>query len=1049
MKEYIKWMAHNHVAANLLMMVFIVGGLALGYSIKQEVFPEINLDRIQVSVAYPGAGPDEVEEGIILQVEENISGIDGIKEITSVGAEGYGVVTALIRDGEDADIILQEVKNAVDRVITFPEEAEKPVISKLLTRREVASLVVFGNVSERALREQAEAMRDELLEMEEITQAELGGVRPYEISIEIPEENLQRYNLTLDQVAMRVRQASLDLPGGSVKAAGGEILLRTKERRYRGAEYGNIVIMVNPDGSEVQLSDIATVKDSFEETDEYARFKGMPAAMVSVFRVGDEKPTVISDVVYDYMLEKRKTLPESIQVDVWNDTSELFESRLKLLLKNAVLGLTLVLVILSLFLQMRLALWVMLGIPISFLGALLIMPGLDVSINMISLFAFIMALGIVVDDAIVVGENIFEHRQEGKPYLQAAVDGAQEVAIPVTFSILTSIAAFMPLIFVEGIMGKFIKVIPFVVISILIVSLIESLFVLPAHLSLGGRKIEKKTSSSPADKIRKYTVRGLEKFVNGPYQKFVKMCLEYRYATLAAAIALLFLAIGITKGGIVKFRFMPEVEGDLIRVALEMPRGTPVEQTAKVHDYIVEKAIAVVDDYDRQNGFQKSSLRQLYSVVGGTIARGGPAGGGTSSGAHLSNISMLLIPSEQRDFPATDIAKRWRQEVGEITGIDSLTFTSNLMNVGANIDVRFAHDNFAILEQSAQRLKTILGQYPGVSDIKDSYPEGKKELKIRLKPAARTLGITEESLGRQIRGAFYGAEALRLQRGRNEVKVMVRYPEEDRRNLWDFEKMRIRTPAGGEIPLQQAATISEGRGYSVINRADRKRVINVTASVDSTKANAEEILADLKKTTLVELTSDYPGLTYDLEGEEKERRDSLVSMGKGFILAMFAIYALLAIPFRSYTQPFLIMTAIPFGMVGALIGHMIMGFNLSILSVFGIVALSGVVVNDSLLLIDQVNRNRRQGQDLFGSVVDGGMRRFRPILLTSLTTFFGLMPMILETSVQAQFLIPMAISLGFGIMFATGITLLLIPTLYMILEDFRSLVGLQELKIEN
>ena len=1049
MKEYIKWMAHNHVAANLLMMVFIIGGLALGYSIKQEVFPEINLDRIQVSVAYPGAGPDEVEEGILLQVEENISGIDGIKEITSVGAEGYGVVTALIRDGEDADIILQEVKNAVDRVITFPEEAEKPVISKLLTRREVASLVVFGNVSERALREQAEAMRDELLEMEEITQAELGGVRPYEISIEIPEENLQRYNMTLDQVAMRVRQASLDLPGGSVKAAGGEILLRTKERRYRGAEYGDIVIMVNPDGSEVQLSDIATVKDSFEETDEYARFKGMPAAMVSVFRVGDEKPTVISDVVYDYMLEKRKTLPESIQVDVWNDTSELFESRLKLLLKNAVLGLTLVLVILSLFLQMRLALWVMLGIPISFLGALLIMPGLDVSINMISLFAFIMALGIVVDDAIVVGENIFEHRQQGKTYLQASVDGAQEVAVPVTFSILTSIAAFMPLIFVEGIMGKFIKVIPFVVISILIVSLIESLFVLPAHLSLGGRKIEKKKSLSPADKIRKYTVGGLEKFVNGPYQKFIKLCLEYRYATMAAAIALLFLAVGITRGGIVKFRFMPEVEGDLIRVVLEMPRGTPVEQTAKVHDYIVEKAIGVVDDYDRQNGFQKSSLRQLYSVVGGTIARGGPAGGGTSSGAHLSNISMLLIPSEQRDFPATDIAKRWRKAVGDITGIDSLTFTSNLMHVGANIDVRFAHDDFSILEQSSQRLKDFLTQYPGVADIKDSYPEGKKELKIRLKPAARTLGITEADLGRQIRAAFYGAEALRLQRGRNEVKVMVRYPEEDRRNLWDFEKMRIRTPAGGEIPLQQAATISEGRGYSVISRADRKRVINVTASVDNTKANAEEILADLQKSILVDLTNDYPGLTYDLEGEEKERRDSLVSMGKGFILAMFAIYALLAIPFRSYTQPFLIMTAIPFGMVGALIGHMIMGFSLSILSVFGIVALSGVVVNDSLLLIDQVNRNRRQGQDLFGSVVDGGMRRFRPILLTSLTTFFGLMPMILETSVQAQFLIPMAISLGFGIMFATGITLLLVPTLYMILEDFRRLVGLQELKIEN
>jgi len=1020
-KEYIKWMAHNHVAANLLMMVFIVGGLAMGFSVKQEVFPEINLDRIQVSVAYPGAGPDEVEEGIILQVEENISGIDGIKEVTSVAAEGYGVVIALIRDGEDADLVLQDVKSAVDRIITFPEDAEKPVINKMLNRREVASLAIYGNVSERSLREQAEAMRDELLAMDEITQAELGGVRPYEISIEISEANLQRYNLTLNQVASRIRQASLDLPGGSVKAAGGEILLRTKERRYKGAEYGDIVVLVNADGSEVKLRDIATVHDGFEEIDQFAQFKGMPAAMVSVFRVGDEKPIVISDIVHEYMLEKRQTLPESIQVDIWNDSSELFQSRMQLLRKNSILGLVLVLIILSMFLQIRLALWVILGIPISFLGALLFMPSMDVSINMISLFAFIMALGIVVDDAIVVGENIFEHRQKGKKYLQAAVDGAQEVAIPVTFSILTSIAAFMPLVFVE----------------------------VPAHLSLGGRKIEKKTKLSSADRMRKYTVGSLNRFIKGPYQRFLKLCLEYRYVSFATAIAILFLAIGITRGGIVKFRFLPDVEGDLIMVALEMPRGTPVENTAGVHDYLVETAIKVVEDYDRERDADKSSLRQLYSVVGGTVAQGGPRGGGASSGAHLANILLLLTPSEERKYSASVIAKRWRKEVGEITGIDSLTFTSNLMHVGANIDVRFAHEDFKILEQSSRRLKDILMQYTGVSDIKDSYPEGKKELKIRLKPAARTLGITEENLGRQIRGAFYGAEALRLQRGRNEVKVMVRYPEEDRGNLWDFENMRIRTPDGGEIPLRQAATITEGRGYSVINRADRKRVINVTASVDNTKANAEEIIGALKQTILNDLTSDYPGLTYDLEGQEKERRDSMASMGKGFILAMFAIYALLAIPFRSYTQPFLIMAAIPFGMVGAIGGHLIMGFDLSILSVFGIVALSGVVVNDSLLLIDQINRNRRQGQNMFNAVVEGGMRRFRPIFLTSLTTFFGLIPIISETSVQAQFLIPMAISLAFGIMFATGITLLLIPTLYMMLEDLRRLVGLGEMAVNG
>ena len=787
--------------------------------------------------------------------------------------------------------------------------------------------------------------------------------------------------------------------------------------------------------------------------DEITPYTGVRALFegkqVAVFRIGDEKPTVISDVVYKYMLQKSEMLPESIQVDVWNDTSELFDSRLKLLLKNAVLGLIMVLVMLSMFLQIRLALWVMLGIPISFLGALLLMPSMDVSINMISLFAFIMALGIVVDDAIVVGENIFEHRQRGKPFTEAAVDGAREVAVPVTFSILTSVAAFMPLVFVEGVMGKFIRVIPLVVICILLVSLVESLFVLPAHLSLGGRKLEKKRKPSPADRIRKYTVGGLDRFIKGPYQRFLVFSLEYRYASVAVAIVVLLLTIGITKGGIVKFSFMPEVEGDLIKVELQMVRGTPVEQTAEVHDLLVEKAISVVADYDREKGVEESSLRQLYSVVGGTIAGGGPQGGSVSSGTHLSNVALLLTPSEGRQYPASDITKRWRQEVGEISGIDSLSFSSNLLHMGANVDVRLAHDDFGMLVQSAKRLKEFLSQYPGVSDIKDTYPEGKKELKIRLKPAARTLGITEEDLGRQIRAAFYGAEALRLQRGRNEVKVMVRYPEEDRRNLWNFENMRIRTPVGGEIPLQQAAVTIEGRGYSVINRADRKRVTNVTATVDSTKANSQEILADLKKTALADLTADYPGLTYDLEGEEKERRDSMASMGKGFILALFAMYALLAIPFRSYTQPLLIMVAIPFGMVGAIAGHLIMGFNLSILSIFGIVALSGVVINDSLLLIDQVNRNRREGKPLSESVIDSGMRRFRPILLTSLTTFFGLMPMIFETSVQAQFLIPMAISLGFGILFATGIILLLVPTLYMILEDFRKLVGLKEMAVNG
>ncbi len=1048
MNGWIAWMARNHVAANLLMMIFIVGGLFMVFQVKQEVFPEIELDWISTTVIYPGASPDEVEEGIILQVEEAVSSVDGIDEIKSVAAEGVGTINVKVRTGEDGDLILQDIKNEVDRITTFPAEAEKPIVAKLVNRREVISLVVYGKASEKALREQAEAVRDELLAMPQITQAELSGVRPYEISIEIPESNLRRYNLTLSQVAQMIRQTSLDLPAGSLKTESGEILVRTKEKRYGEQGYGEIPVVVKADGTRVLLKDIALISDGFEETDQFGSFDGMPAAMIQVFRVGDQKPTVISELVYNYVQDKAPNMPASIQISTWYDTSEILKSRMNLLIKNACLGLIMVFLVLSLFLQMRLALWVMLGIPISFLGALLLMPATDVSINMISLFAFIMALGIVVDDAIVVGENIFEHRQQGKPHLQAAIDGAREVAVPVTFSILTSVAAFLPLVYVTGTMGKFIKVIPLVVITILLISLVESLFVLPAHLSLGGSK-DQEAGPAEAEKdtlVRRFRAKFtifLNWFINSHYRDFLDLCIRYRYVTFAAAVGMMLLAVGTVKGGIVQFRFMPLVEGDRITVNIEMPRGTLVAETSKVQNHLIESAREAVAYFDQVETSGRSVMRHIYAVSGGTIAQGGPRGGSTASAPHLASIVMLLTPSETRQANSTDISRKWRELAGETPGVDLLSFASNLVHMGANIDVSFEHEDYAILEKATERLKTILAEYPGVEDIADSYPTGKKELKMTLTPQARTLGITQEDLARQVRGAFYGAEALRLQRGRNEVKVMVRYPELDRRSLQDLENMRIRTPAGGEMPMRQAANLEEGRGYSVINRNDRKRVINVTASVDNKVANAGDILADLKGGILTELTADYPGLSYDLEGEEKERRDSMQSMGKGFALALFVIYALLAIPFKSYSQPLLIMTAIPFGIVGAILGHLLTGYDLSILSLFGIVALSGVVVNDSLLLIDRINQSRKNGEEMHEAILLAGQRRFRPILLTSLTTFFGLAPMILETSTQAQFLIPMAISLAFGIMFATGITLLLIPTIYYVLEDFRNLAGLK------
>ncbi len=1034
MSSPVEWMAKNHVTANLLMLFFVIGGLVMSRSIKQEVFPEINLDQVQISVAYPGASPEDVEDGVILPIEEAVSGLDGVKELRARAVEGMASVNAVLETDANPDMVLINIKNEVDRITTLPEDAEQPVVAKALNRREVLSLVVYGNVSEKALREQADTIRDELLALPGITQTQLSGVRPYEISIEIPEDNLRRYGITLNQVATKVRQASVDLAGGSIKAVGGEILVRTKERRYRGLGYENIIILVQKDGTALRLGDIATVKDGFAETDEFAVFDGMPAVMIGVYRVGKQKPTKIAKMVNKYERQKTPDLPPAIHLSTWNDTSELYDSRLHLLLKNAAFGLVLVFLVLTLFLQTRLALWVMLGIPVSFLGALLIMPVMDVSLNMISLFAFIMALGIVVDDAIVIGENIYEHRQSGKNYLQASIDGAKEVAGPVIFSILTSVAAFTPLLVVEGTLGKFIKVIPMVVIAILVVSLIESLFVLPAHLALGDRG-ENDSNPNILQRFRLGFGRRLDAWINGPYRHTLEKCVEYRYASLAFAIVILALSVALIKGGFIKFTFMPVVDGDKVTATLVMPRGALIEDTAAVEKILVEKAREVIKEVDQEQGGKGSVLRHIFSVVGGTIAKGGPKGQASTAAAYLCDVAVLLQPSDNRHIAAEEITRRWREKVGTVAGIESLGFSSNLMHMGENINVQLANDNFAVLSPAAAKVKAFLARYPGLSGIADNYPAGKRELKIKLKPEARMLGITEDDLGRQLRAAFYGAEALRMQRGRNEVKIMVRYPRNERRNLWDLRNMRIRTPKGGEMPLEKAATISQGRGYSEINRIDRRRVINITADIDNKKANAAEIQAELKANLLPQLVNDYSGLHYDLEGEARERRDSMGSMMSGFILALFVIYALLAIPFRSYSQPILVMSAIPFGIVGAILGHWFMGFSLSMLSIFGIVALSGVVVNDSLLLMDQINRERAGGKSIFTAVCDSGCRRFRPIILTSVTTFFGLVPMLMETSVQAQFLIPMAISLAFGIMFSTFITLLLVPVFYVVMTD--------------
>lgn len=1033
MKSAMAWMARHHVAANLLMLVFVAGGLIKGLGVKQEVFPEISLDRIRVEVAYPGASPEEIEEGVLLKIEENLSGIDGIDEIRSSASEGLGLVTAELYGGVDADRVLNEVKSEVDRIITFPEEAEKPVITKMLNLAEVVSLVLWGEVSERTLREQAERMREALLDFPEITQLELHGLRDYEMAIEIREEALRRYGLTLDQVAAAVRAASLDLPGGKLRTQGGEILLRTKEKKYLARDYADIRLMALADGGILRLGEVAEIREGFAETDVAARYNGKPAAMIKVFRTGDQKPLEIARRVLDYAAEENRLLPQGLRVEVWNDTSELFESRMDLLFRNAKLGLVLVLCVLGIFLHFRLAFWVMLGIPVSFLGGLFVMPFFDTSINMVSLFAFILVLGIVVDNAIVVGENVYEKRQQGMDRLTAAIEGVQEMGLPVTFSVLTTVAAFLPLAFIAGTMGKFMRDVPIVVIAILLVSLVESLFVLPAHLA----SIRKTTTSGKMAGLWGKFSGALEGFSSGPFSRVLAFAMKNRYLTAASGVAALLITLGLVGGGIVKFQFMPEVEGDQVRVSLRMPPGTAVEETRVLVDRLMALGMETVAAVEAEEG-ESSLMRSLYAQVGASMAAMGPGNDGqVQSGGHIGEVVLSLVPAERRAVSSEKVRDLWRQRVDEIPGVESLTFQTNLIRMGAQIDVEATHGDFAVLEKVAEDLKTAIGAYPGVRDVEDSLVAGARELKLRLKDSGRTLGFTETDLARQVRAAFYGAEALRLQIGRNEVKVMVRYPEDERRLLRNLEDFRVRTAEGLSLPLSMAADIEESQGYSLIARNRQKRVAHVIASVDSGKANAGEILEALKADIFPALLADHPGLGLSFGGEDKEKRKVGESMKEGFLLALVAIYVLLAVPLNSYGQPLLIMVSIPFGVVGAIWGHLLMGYPLTMLSMFGIVALSGVVVNNALLLMDRINVNRAKGLDAEASVLEAGERRLRPILLTSLTTFCGLMPMILETSMQARFLIPMAISLGFGILFTTLIILVQVPALYLILEDMK------------
>ena len=1037
MKGIVAWFAGNHVAANLLMLFILLAGAVTGLTMKLEVFPETSLDRIHISMEYPGASPAEVEEAIIRRIEENVAGLAGIKRIDSEAREGFGSVSIEVMKDWDLKTLLDEVKAEIDRITTFPDEAEEPVIREMTRRTQVINVAVYGDAPESTIKRLTEKIKDDITNLPGITYADLSGVRKGEIHIEISEETLRRYGLTLGQVAEAVRHGSLDLPAGRVKTSGGEILVRTKGRRYHAADYQDIAVITRADGSKVTLGQIANLRDGFEDVDLSTQFQGKRSGVVEVYRVADQNALTVADTVKRYIEEVRPSLPAGVYCDFYRDRSRVLWSRIDLLSRNMAIGLILVSILLGMFLNLRLAFWVTLGIPISFAAGICVLPGFDVSINMISLFAFITVLGIVVDDAIIVGENIFRKQDEGLKGLDGAVQGAVEVGRPVIFAVLTTVAAFWPLLLGSGTMGKFMRNIPIVVIVVLLGSLVESLLILPAHLARSGHGAARVRKGPEKEKRM---ARWLRWVIKGPYARLVDFCVTWRYATVALGIAMLLLTVGIWKGGWIKYTMFPKVESDLLICSLALPAGTPVERTTEIVTHLEQSARKALAEMEKKRPKGAPPLLERSITIVGKHSRGhGPAAKGPQIGGHLAQVKIELLEGAQRDVSANKLAALWREKAGVIPDAEALTFQSTLFSAGNPVEVHLSLDDHHQLVAAADKLKDELRGYPGVFDVSDSFLPGKREMQLKLKLPARSLGLTLNDLARQVRHAFYGAEALRLQRDQDEVKVMVRYPESERKSLGDIEKMRIRMPDGSEVPFSQVAEVKMERGYASIEHAQRLRVIKVTADVDETVTNANELRMELESRFLPQLKNRYLGLRYSIEGEGKEQKESMADVKKGFIIALFAIYALLAVPFRSFTQPFIIMVAIPFGIIGAVFGHLIMGFNLSLMSMFGVVGLAGVVVNDSLVLIDATNRIRGQGLGAHDAITRAGAMRFRAIILTSLTTFAGLTPMLLERSLQAQFLIPMAISLGFGVLFGTGITLLLVPSLYMIMDDMHNL----------
>lgn len=1059
---------------NTLMISSLIVGLVSLMVMRREIFPEFELEIIVVTVPYPGASPEDIEEGICQKIEEKLSSLNGLKKMTSVAREGAGyLVLELNASVKDVQKVLNEVKSEIEQITEFPDFAEEPDVQQITFRSPAIKLGVIGPsvgdrdplLVEHELREVTEQIRTELLQLPPpapnsgikkilsmfssasskrtaVSTVSIVAEKEFQINVQVKEEQLREYNLTLQQIANAIAAEDLDLPGGKITTEGQEILIRGKSKSSIGTEIARIKLIPQPGGDALTIGDVADVIDGFSDEVSLHRINGEPGLVLNVERTSDEDLLVVCGAVRDYIAQKQKNMPSGYRLVYWGDTSIDVADRMNLLIRNGLQGLLLVFIVLAVFLELKLAFWVALGIPVSILGSGYILLGAGQTLNMLSMFAFLMALGIVVDDAIVIGENIYEHRQRGKKYLQAALEGTIEVLPSVCASVATTVIAFMPLMFVTGVMGKFIAVMPLAVIAMLIISLLESAFILPCHLAHENNLFIRglrfffhpvRFLNTIFEWINKQASAGMTWFIEKVYLPTLRWSLGNRVVIIVSAISLFIFSIGFVASGLTPFVGFPKLDSRVINGTIVYPDGTPKERTIKTAANI-EAAIRELDQ-EFQAKYGRSFIRVTHRSIGQISAQGALGRTGVTAGGHVGNVEVELIPVSDRELTSQQIVELWRNKVDEIAGAEIVKFGAAQMGPGgASIEFQMQAPKSmtAELEQAIEDAKSKLRSYQGVIDVEDDSRPGKPELQINIKDSAKGLDVTLATVAQAVRASYYGTEAKRIQRGRHEVKVMVRYPKERRQSMKDFENILI-----GKTPVTELADFSYSSGYSEINRVDQKRTITVSADVEA-GANAFEITQDLKNGFLKELMEKNPGLYVRWEGQAQQNAESFSSLFTGVIVALMAMFVLLTVEFRTYMQPLIILAIIPFGIIGAIVGHYLMGLELTLFSFFGLVALTGVIVNDSIVLVDFINTRYQEGMPLTEALVEAGRRRFRPVVLTSMTTIAGLFPILMEQSFQAQVLIPMAASLCFGLLVATSLILILVPVFY---DVYRSFVG--------